>query len=208
MGYTMGPAPVNGRDVQETKKAYMGAITLTAPDNWGWMKGATLNAGVVNNDDGARGHSNPSNFGTTSYYVGATMPTPSDKVKVGVAWDYLDIHDAHAWGNSLGNTDSSAWNVALYASIQANDKLSFNLRGEHFELNAGGPAINNTPFDAMDEVTVTAQYKIWENVLSRVELRWDHVEHGTAFDNSAYDMSGTSIHDNAFMVALNLIYQF
>ena len=174
------------------------------------MKGATLNAGVINNDDGPRGHGSsvPGNFGLTSYYVGATVPTPVQALKFGAAWDYLDVHDAHAWGNWMGCTDSSAWNVALYASIQANDKLSFNLRGEHFELNAGGGAINGTPFDAMDEVTATAQYKIWDNVLSRVEFRWDHVEHGTAFDNSAYDMSGTSIHDNAFMVALNLIYQF
>jgi 4-hydroxy-L-threonine phosphate dehydrogenase PdxA len=42
--------------------------------------------------------------------------------------------------------------------------------------------------------------------LSRVELRWDHVEHGKAFDLAA--TSGNVAHDNAYMLALNLIYQF
>ena len=35
MGYTMGATPINGRNTQESKKAYMGTITFTAPDNWG-----------------------------------------------------------------------------------------------------------------------------------------------------------------------------
>ena len=219
MGYVFGPTPVNGRNVQETKKAYMGAIALTAPDGWGWMKGATLNAGIINNDDGAHSrNSNPANWGTTSIYAGVTVPTPVTALKVGAAFDYLSVHDAHAtvgssWWNStsVGNTDSSAWNVALYTSYQANDKLSFNLRGEHIEFNTSmkaHPWSHGYSLPAADEITFTTQYAIWANVLSRVEFRWDHVEHGTAFDNSAYSQTGTNIHDNAFMLALNLIYQF
>ena len=32
----------------ETRKAYMGSIAFTAPDSWGWAKGATLNVGIIN----------------------------------------------------------------------------------------------------------------------------------------------------------------
>jgi len=57
-----------------------------------------------------------------------------------------------------------------------------------------------------EEVTFTTQYQLWANVLSRVEFRWDHVEHGTPFDASS--VTGLPYHANAFMLALNLIYQF
>jgi len=198
--YAIGPTPINGRNVQESKKAYMGAIALTAPDNWGWMKGATLNAGIINNDDGPTSGS-PANWGTTSLYAGVTVPTPLQALKVGAAFDYLDVHDAHY----IGNSDSSVWVAGLYANFQANDKLSLNVRGEHLQVNA-------FPL-AMDEFTATASYKIWDNVLSRVEFRWDHVEHYKAWDNSYYTYEGSTytnydVHDNAFMLAANLIYQF
>ena len=32
-----------------------------------------------------------------------------------------------------GNPRDSAWDLALYASYQVNDKLSFNLRGEYLD---------------------------------------------------------------------------
>jgi hypothetical protein len=44
-------------------------------------------------------------------------------------------------------------------------------------------------------------------VLSRVELRWDHVEHGQAFDQTTHT-SFTPNKSNAFMLAFNVIYQF
>jgi len=98
--------------------------------------------------------------------------------------------------------------------------LSFNARAEHLEINSsvktGWHSSYNPP--AMDEFTFTTQYAIWANVLSRVEFRWDHLEHGKTsrafgntnigFDNSDYSLSGTSIHNNAYLLALNLIYQF
>ena len=63
----------------------------------------------------------------------------------------------------------------------------------------------------VEELTVTLQYALWANVLSRVEFRWDHAEHGTPFgyttysETSYYNAGGTS---NAYTLALNLIYQF
>jgi hypothetical protein len=202
-GYgSFGPNPINGRNVQESKKAYMGAIALTAPESWGWAKGATLNAGIINNDNGAT-DSNPGNWGSTSLYVGATVPTPMQALKVGAAFDYRDMHNAH-W---IGNSDSSLWVAGLYANYKANDKLSLNVRGEHLESNVD----RYSP--SVDEFTATVQYAIWANVLSRVEFRWDHVEHGGAFDANSqweYDQYGSryAYHANAYMLALNLIYQF
>jgi len=197
---TVGPAPINGRAALESQKAYMAAVALTAPDSWGWMKGATINAGIIDAIDSGRGTFQ----GTTSFYAGATVPTPMTALKVGAAFDYLDLHNAHHGG---GNSDSSLWNVGLYANFQANDKLSFNGRAEHLDVN--GSKI------AADEFTATVQYALWANVLTRAEIRWDHVEHGTAFDNAAnagngagQNPNGFGIHDNAFLVALNVIYQF
>jgi hypothetical protein len=203
-GYgSFGPNPVNGRNVQESKKAYMGAIALTAPESWGWAKGATLNAGIINNNDGATDR-NSGNWGSTSIYAGATIPTPLTALKFGAAFDYRDMHNAH-W---IGNSDSSLWVAGLYANYQQpNSKFSLNVRGEHLESNVD----RYSP--SVDEFTATVQYAIWANVLSRVELRWDHVEHSTAFDNASNannrnNDSGYGIHDNAFLLALNLIYQF
>jgi hypothetical protein len=201
--------PVNGRSAYETQKAYMGAIALTAPDSWGALKGATLNLGVINAVDanlvGTLTGGTLNTFGTTSWYAGIMMPTPSSKLKVGTCFDYVELHNSGQAGNHARDV---SWNIALYGTLQATDKLSFNLRGEYLDDGARlvyGQFYTGTPNKA-EEITFTAQYNIWANVLSRVEFRWDHVEHGKAFDNNlAY---GTPTKDNAFLLALNLIYQF
>jgi hypothetical protein len=199
--------PINGRSQQESQKTYMGALALTAPDNWGWMKGATLNAGIINSVGGNWVGENTGGLlntaGSTSLYAGVTVPTPVTALKFGATFDYLDLHNSSV-GN--GNSDSSASVVGLYASFQANDKLVFNLRGERLEDNNAGFSTGSA---ALDELTLTAQYKIWDNVLSRLEFRWDHSESISAYDQSKYSLGiGDSIHNNAYMMAVNLIYQF
>jgi Putative beta-barrel porin-2, OmpL-like. bbp2 len=54
-------------------------------------------------------------------------------------------------------------------------------------------------------VTATAQYDLWKNVISRVEFRWDHVEHGLAFGGTT---TGTPTRENAYLLAANVIYKF
>jgi hypothetical protein len=193
----------NGRQPFESQKAYLGDIALTAPDSLGWMKGATLNMGVIT----APGSGAGGVAGVTSLYAGATLPTPITKLKVGAAFDYKDLHDTAGAANPNAN---SLWVMGLYANYQATDKLSLNLRGEYLD-NDGTSATTGlyagtTTGNAAEELTATIQYSLWANVLSRVELRWDHVEHGKAFDLAA--TSGNVAHDNAYMLALNLIYQF
>jgi hypothetical protein len=193
--------PINGRAAYETQKAYMGAIALTAPDSWGAMKGATLNLGVINSVDSNWVGVNISpllnTFGTTSLYAGLMIPTPNSALKFGAAFDYVELHNKTAANPGC----DSSWNVAVYGNLQATDKLSFNARAEYLDDSAG--LIYGTQ---AEEVTFTTQYQLWANVLSRVEFRWDHVEHGTPFDAS--NVTGNPYHANAFMLAFNVIYQF
>jgi hypothetical protein len=184
---------LNNTATYESQKTYMGAIALTAPDSAGWLKGATLNAGVVNGvDSSANGLGS-----TTSWYVGATIPTPNNNLKAGASFDYLDLH----------NGGGEAWVAALYASYQINDKASFNLRGEYLQDDVGLYGANVVAGrDAAEELTATLQYNLWANVISRLEFRWDHVEHGTPFGVSS--ATGDAFRANDFMLALNLIYQF
>jgi hypothetical protein len=193
--------PINGRAAYETQKAYMGAIALTAPDSWGAMKGATLNLGVINSVDSNWVGVNISpllnTFGTTSLYAGLMIPTPNSALKFGAAFDYVELHNKTAANPGC----DSSWNVAVYGNLQATDKLSFNARAEYLDDSAG--LIYGTQ---AEEVTFTTQYQLWANVLSRVEFRWDHVEHGSAFD--ATGNGGSPNHANAFMLAFNVIYQF
>jgi hypothetical protein len=173
----------------------LGSVALTAPDSWGWAKGATFNAGIVNSPGSSA-------TGATSYYAGITVPTPLSALKVGAAFDYLDEHNS-APGN---HANDSAWDAGLYGNFQANDKLSFNLRAEYLDQsNLGGSSfIPIFVAKEAEEVTATVQYNLWANVLSRVEVRWDHAEHGTPFTSN----SGYTSDANAFTFALNMIYQF
>ncbi|HSY09479.1 MAG TPA: hypothetical protein VK840_01055, partial [Candidatus Dormibacteraeota bacterium] len=50
-----------------------------------------------------------------------------------------------------------------------------------------------------EEFTLDAQYSLWANVLSRVEIRWDRV------DAHVFDANGKR---NAFLLAAQVIYQF
>jgi hypothetical protein len=195
---------INGRMGIESRKAYAGGITLTAPDSFGALKGGTLNAAIIHAP--GTGPGNLVNGGRTSLYAGATLPTPIAAFKTGFAFDYVIDHD-----NGVGNpSNDNAWVLGLYATIQATDKLSFNARAEYVDdsdgvLYAYAPT-SFLPSNKAEEVTLTVQYQLWANVLSRVEFRWDHLEHGTPFDTST--ATGNPVHANAYLLALNLIYQF
>ncbi len=187
----------------------MGGVTLTAPDSFGWAKGATAAFDIINtsgntqqNPPGNPGYVNTGNGnGATTYYAGVTLPTPIAALKFGASFDYLSARDVS--GNE--------WDGALYGTYQFNDKLSLNLRGEYFEgkgLNTAG-AYNgfvSGPGSGGDaqELTATLQYALWANVLTRLELRWDHSNStGNPYVNAT---GGTQ--QNAFLLAAQAIYTF
>ena len=198
---------LNNTSPVESQKAYMGDIQLTAPDSAGFLKGATLTVGAI--DSAGLGTVGSGAGAATSLYAGATLPTPVTALKVGAAFDYLDIHNSSAANSS----DDSTWVIGLFGSLQATDKLSFNLRAEYLNSDGSGlydvqtgPLALQHPGNTAEELTATAQYNLWVNVISRLEFRWDHAEHGNFF--GANSATGAANRSNDFMLALNLIYQF
>jgi hypothetical protein len=218
---TVGPV-INGRandptgatqSKAESYKTYMASTALTAPEEWGFMAGSTLYAGFVN------GYSSSGPADTFSFYTGLTMNTPVKNLKVGAAFDYLGSTSEFGTGSPYAN----AW--ALYTSFQATEKMSLHLRGEYASTDTGlldGGTGTFTPGNNSEVVSLTAtiQYDLWANVLSRLEVRWDHqagssemVPYGgyTSFAGGGGSGVGTaalSEERNAVMVAANLIYKF
>lgn len=180
-------APASGT-LSEAFKTYMGSLALTAPTNWGWAAGSTLSAGVINGYNSSPGDSQ------TSWYLGGTLATPVAGLKLGAAVDYVDLHHPPA------GAGDNLWVIGGYASYQATEKLSFNGRGEYF-VTDGGAGLDTK----LCEFTLTAQYDLWKNVLSRLEFRWDHSDSGPAFGE---DSSGSPNRKNAFMLVANVIYKF
>ncbi|HEY0455355.1 MAG TPA: outer membrane beta-barrel protein, partial [Verrucomicrobiae bacterium] len=109
----------------ESYKTYGGSVAFKAPSGWGFMEGSTLYAGVINGFNGGTG----TGIDQTSFYVGGTIATPIKQLKLGASYDYV------ATGSHFGSLYRN--DVALYASFQATEKLSFHLRGEYFSQSAG-----------------------------------------------------------------------
>jgi len=199
----------------ETDKTYMAALTLTAPDDWGFIAGSALYAGVIDGFAVA-----PIGNDITSYYVGLTLATPVKQLKLGAAYDYARAHD-----NSFGPT-GYAQTLGLYASVQATEKLSFHARAEWADITdgvaTGGKFNNALPgtgkvggiADEAIALTGTIQYDLWANVLSRLEIRWDHVTSGSgAYGGSVAGARGITnpggaSKKNEVLVAANIIYKF
>jgi len=190
----------------ESYKTYMASVALTAPQSWGSLAGSTLYGGVVNgyNED-VNGADIAEN--TTSWYAGATVATPVTGLKVGAAFDYIRVH---GWSANY----NEAWALGGYASYQATEKLSLHLRGEYvedeqvFSLGSDYGSGRNK----IIALTGTIQYDLWQNVISRLEFRWDHSANGLpAFGKYGYNSSTSSYGPtmkNAAMLALNVIYKF
>jgi hypothetical protein len=197
-------AGINARTTgAESDKGYLAAVTLTAPDSMGVLAGSALYLGY------ADGYASLLGNDVQSVYAGATVATPIKGVKVGAAFDYAEADD-----DGLGAT-GSGMSTALYASIAATEKLSFHFRGEWAKINptfATGAestvGIAGIPREVI-ALTGTLQYDLWTNVLSRLEVRWDHALEGAPFGG---EVSGTgpggADEKDAVLVAGNLIYKF
>src|SRR5206468_915792 len=142
-------------------------------------------------------------------------------------FDYANLDEAP--GAAAGN-DAWAWATALYASFQPQDsKFGFHLRGEYathsssFPLGGSVPSISTTTITGNKVLTAssgqnlvfpqkvfaltgTIQYDLWKNVMSRLEVRWDHAADGSsgAFGNTD-PITGSGEKKNNYLVAANLI---
>jgi hypothetical protein len=190
-----------GGNQAESFKTYMGSVALTAPDNMGFLKGSSLYAGVVNGFGSSSQLGGVNNGNQTSWYIGATLATPVEGFRVGVAYDLLDSHRDSGTAPFIGH---DAWAASVYASFQATEKLSFHVRGElATALDAIAPGAENTQIWSL---TGTVQYDIWKNVISRLELRWDRGDEGDYF--FATSNGETDNRRNTYLVAANIIYKF
>jgi len=192
----------------ESKKSLLSLLTFTAPDSWGAFKGSAFYAGF----DYGQG---APNVGTAvpapsipakdkkELYLGTTLNTPVTGLTFGASWDGI-------FHNDVGGLDYSYFQAfAGYISYKATDKLTLNARGEYAD-GLGLEAISFTGMDKVMDLTLTAQYDLWANVISRLEIRWDHAANGAnAFGGAGAAGSG-SLPDkkNEVMLAANVIYKF
>jgi Putative beta-barrel porin-2, OmpL-like. bbp2 len=219
---TYGPQ-INDRafvqgDKAESYKAYLASIALTAPESMGFLAGSTLYAGVVNGFNSGIGDNE------TSWYIGATMATPVEGLRIGVSYDYAG---AHHEVNNGSYPDEYANAVAGYLSYQLTEKMSVHGRAEYAtyspkSVNPPAAGGYSTIDDGLPEkvfaLTGTLQYDLWKNVLSRLEIRWDHQlsgvsnGRGEAFGGQWINYGGgvtlRGTEKNSLLIAANIIYKF
>jgi len=182
---TMGPV-INARSTRaESHKTYMGSLAFTVPESAGFLSGSTVYVGAID------GFGSPTED-QSNLYIGATVNTPVTGVKVGAAFDYV----AHL---VVGPVQSDVRTYAGYVSFQATEKLSLHGRAEYAD-------IDNVYGSDIFALTGTIQYDLWRNVLSRVEVRWDHNASGN--DSFGGTTVGAPDKKNYWTLAANLIYKF
>lgn len=214
IGFSFGMANawssgINQRSaIRVSDMCWLGSVTLTAPEDWGFLAGSALYGGIVD------GYATTTGTDVTSLYVGATVLTPWKSLKFGASYD-----NAAASNNGL-NPNGRSQAAALYASYQATEKLSLHVRGEWADITdayATGGSLNSTVGGIPAEVlalTGTVQYDLWANVLSRIELRWDHTLAGSRPFGGTSPGATTPTNPNganekdAFIIAGNFIYKF
>jgi hypothetical protein len=192
---------VNART--ESRRGVVSLLTLTAPDSWGFLKGSALYGGI---DYGPGAGSD-----MTEWYVGTTINTPVTGLSFGASYD--GISDADVAGFDAGNFQA----FAGYASYKLNDKASINGRFEYasgsalqaleYYGNFSGVAPYDGALDKVIAVTGTFEYDLWANVISRLEVRWDHNAGGgpAAFGG---EVPGVPTKNNEILIAANVIYKF
>jgi Putative beta-barrel porin-2, OmpL-like. bbp2 len=135
---------------------YVGSVSLTAPESFGFLKGSTLNFQTIQGLN---------NYSVNNYSVSATLATPVAGLKFGVVWDAIQA-------NNAGNYSYDGNIYGFYATYQATDKLLFAGRAEY--VDASDLFSSYGPQEAL---TATVEYNLWANVVTRAEVRWDHTEH-------------------------------
>ena len=155
---------VNNTPSQEDwNKTYMGSLTFTAPDNWGWASGSFMSGGIVwgfngtspapSNNFGSQNALNAvsgagqgsfnyyANGNQANYYAGVTLNTPWEQLTLGAAFDYVqNLGGGFETNYVTGNTSThiDMWVAGLYSRLELTHSLSLNMRGEYYEPTAYG----------------------------------------------------------------------
>ena len=191
---------------------YVLGAALTVPDSLGFLGGSSLYVGYVDGKDAgnfglfptgaADADGNPiqaPNVENELLYIGASVNTPIEGVAIGVAYD------DRQWGNG-GDSDS----VALYATYSLSEDASLSVRYDNGNIDFGG---GNE--DSFDNLALTLDYSIWENVLTRFEMGWESgvgaVGQQALTGGARPSTSGGGVYDghgNSSYFALNAFYSF
>ena len=207
-GLSVSAGLINGFDSSDGEDTeghadlgYVLGADFTLPDSLGFLGGSTLYVGYVDGSDEGQGvlQSN----GTTAIntddntllYIGASVNTPIEGLAVGIAYDDREYSDG-----------AEADSAAVYATYSLSDDASISLRYDNGTLEKG------TNEDSFDNLALTLDYSIWENVTTRLELGWESgydgpgVGYGGAGDKFAD--SGQDGEADSSYFALNAFYSF
>ena len=186
---------VDAQSTDQDRYGYLAMVNLTAPESFGFLEGATLSLGYTQGD-AAEGLNKPDGRTQRNYYAGASIPLPVTGLSLGVAFDYTTDQFPVAGDNWASAT-------AVYLSYQATEKLKLNGRFDYAK-GSNGAFGYATPGDQNElfAITVTADYSLWKNVISRAELRWDTALEGDPFGGTPAN------EDTAVTLTANVIYLF
>ena len=161
--------------------AYLVSVGYTIPDSAGFLSGTQLTYARV---DGANG-SGAANSEVDNQYLGMSIPLPIEGLSYNLAWDIRENAAAIKDDNVLGHNLSYAFN----------DSLTINARYETGNINSDitGDGIAEN-YDGLSSTSIGLDYKLWENVISRVE-----------YISSDWDSNANGADES---VVFNIIYNF
>jgi len=181
---------INAKDATESVKTYIGGLVFKAPESFGFLAGSSLYLGIV--DQGITGQDD-----WVNYYVGASIATPVTGLTVGASLDYVD---------NYGATGAYGYAWAGYVSYQLTEKLKVSYRGELAgSSGANAAGWGHLPGSPNDEKvfgnTVTFDYALWKNVVSRLEYRIDSAVGGA-------NLKPFDLQKNDHSLTVNIVYLF
>jgi hypothetical protein len=113
----------------------------------------------------------------------------------------------------VGVTDSNTWwGAALYAQYKLNKTVTLAARGEYLHEDSainpkfGVAGVSNDDFSE----TLTASFNIWDNLLTRVEYRYDHLTNGTTnpFVAGGVNANVIGTYTNQDEISVEAVYSF
>jgi len=184
----------------EFGKAFLGRVNLTAPGGNANLSN-TVYYSVDGGSDPFRGAIAPGNKGDTFLWDmwGNWAPKfANDKLLFGFNTVFGQTTNTGIIGS--GN-DEQWYGAALYAKYQFTPVFSLATRGEYLHSNDslkfGFPAAGNVPTQSdVYSWTLTAGFNIWENLLTRLEYRYDR--------GPSDVIGGKDQHE----VSVNVVYSF
>ena len=152
---------INGTPANADRKTLLAGFMWELPEALGPLGGSRFSLGYVNGR--ARTGSDP----IQNLSLGLGLLPNSEK------WNLCLSHDSRILPGA-GNDDSV---FGLYVGRQLSDDLTLSARGEIYQegakLYSAESAAEQTDGQGF---SLTLKYKVWENVISRMEYRWDNTD--------------------------------